>query len=196
MEKKKISVFIILCLMSLKGITQEDAIERTGMFRGQANLAGSYIMPFKQFGTFITGDFNYYLNPQVSITGEGWYMLPVTEKQLFTAHHNLLGGITWHLSKNTRWDPYLAFTPGISFTAQRDTTEGNNRITPVALSPALTLAVGCNYYAGSIFHFFVKIRYLYTNLIAQELPSSTLHEIRITAGLGFNFRKKKIKSQD
>lgn len=191
MEKKKISVFIIYCLLSSNILAQQDATERIGMFRGQANLAGSYILPFKQFGTFITGDFNYYLNPRVSMTGEGWFMLPATEKQLLTAHHNLLGGLTWHLSTHTRWDPYLAFTPGISFTAQRDTTEGKNRITPIALSPTLTLAAGCNYYAGSIFHFFIKIRYLYTNLTAHELPSSTLHEIRITAGLGFNFKKIK-----
>lgn len=191
MEKKKISILLILCIISIYGMAQEDVTEKTGMFRGQANLAGSYILPFKQFGTFITGDFNYYLNPRVSVAGEGWYMLPVTEKQMLTAHHNLLGGLTWHLSKHTRWDPYIAFTPGISFTAQRDTADGKNRITPIALSPSLTLAAGCNYYPGSIFHFFVKVRYLYTNLAAQELPSSTLHEIRITAGLGFNFKKRK-----
>jgi hypothetical protein len=60
-------------------------------------------------------------------------------------------------------------------------------------APLISGVIGCNYYVGSIFNFFVKARFVGGHFKGDVPEFQQLNEIKLTAGLGWNLRVWKPK---
>ncbi len=191
MEAKKIlAAFFIL--LSFSSFSQSIAEQRKGHLRTQANLAGGFMFSQKDFRTYLTGDFDLFIDRGVSITGEGWFNFKSKDKYStgLLRNHSFFGGFNYHPVKKGKWDPYIGLSPGIAMVNAREHCAGNcpDNIPPTVsgVAPLVSGVVGCNYYIGSVFNLFVKVRGV-TGRFKGDLPELvSLHEMKITAGLGWN----------
>lgn len=160
---------------------------RTGFIRAQGNLAGGYLFAQKNYSAYITGDVDVYLSERISVTGEAWYSF-ATSGAVLRHNHSIYGGFNCHLTKHGVWDPYVGFSPGVALVAVRYDSEGTGRTSPITPAPMLGVTAGCNWYVGSIFHLFLKIRWTNGQMMGDAPFRTPLHELKITGGLGFNLR--------
>lgn len=144
---------------------------------------------------YFTGDLDLYLQNQVSVGGSLWASLPIGKKNETGVRFNsgVFGGLNYHFTKTGRWDPYLGFQPGFGVVNVAYKSGERTKETGYTPIPLLSATLGCNYYIGSIFHFFAKVQGV-TGQVFREMPTPTrLDELKITAGLGWNLRLWKPK---
>lgn len=188
METQKL-ILVPLLLASFCGFAQRMPITeaRTGFIRAQGNLAGGYLFGQKTFGAYLTGDADVYLHEKVSVTGEIWYSFATGDAAL-RQNHAVFGGLNYHPVAHSRWDPFVGFSPGMGLAQIHYETEGNRQNSPLTPVPLVGLVTGCNWYVGSIFHLFVKVRWTNGQVMGSAPFRTPLHELKITGGLGWNLR--------
>lgn len=195
MEIKKTLLIFVLCAGSIQLQAQESPeqkplpFDRTGTLRAQANLAGGYLFQQKDYAAYITGDFDLYVSQRVSITGEGWYSFALTSNQEgLQKNHALYTGFSYHLLRHKHWDPYVGFSPGAGFVSVSYAGDGRRTETNIMVTPLASFTAGCNWYVGSIFHFFLKLRFTSGQVMGDMPEPVRLEELKITGGLGWNIR--------
>ena len=97
----------------------------------------------------------------------------------------LFWGAEYHFLKPSRWDPFVSFTPGVGLVRVGYYEGGELKLTPYTAVPLGSLSVGCNYYVGSIFHFFLKVQGV-VGQVTSVMP---------TPSLGLNFSPNIISRQ-
>jgi hypothetical protein len=197
MEIKK-TILAGLCIGAIGAAFAQQPVpfDRTGTLRTQANLAGGYLFAQKDYAAYITGDFDLYVSPRVSITGEGWYSFALNSDGMgLRQNHSLFAGMNYHILRNEKWDPYVGFSPGAAFVSAGYDDQGTLRETKIHAAPLVSITAGCNWYIGSIFNIFLKMRFT-SGQVMGEMPGVTrLEELKITGGLGWNFRCWKPKKK-
>jgi len=186
-RKKILTSFLLLAVLSVSA--QPIVENRKGNLRTQGNLAGGYLFSQKAAGAYLTGDFDLFLDEQVSFTGSGWYGFKVSDNATgLIRNHSILSGFNYHPVKKGRWDPFIGLSPGLGIAELKYAdSEGISQST-IGLAPLISGEIGCNYYVGSVFNLFVKARGV-TGQARGDAPTPTrLDEIKITAGLGWNLR--------
>jgi hypothetical protein len=196
METKSLIAAIAASLFLASTTTAQPIVQqRKGNFRAQGNIAGAYLFQQKIFMPYLTGDMDLFFDNHVALAGSVWVSLPISKiKSGLKQNHAVFGGINYHPLKKGRWDPYICLTPGIGL-VQAEETNGE-LVTRTHLSPVplLSASVGCNYYIGSIFNFFVKAQGVSGQFFKLEHRAIRLDDLRLTAGLGFNFQLWKPKN--
>lgn len=196
METKSLIAAIAASLFLASTTTAQPIVQqRKGNFRAQGNIAGAYLFQQKIFMPYLTGDMDLFFDNHVALAGSVWVSLPISKiKSGLKQNHAVFGGINYHPLKKGRWDPYICLTPGIRL-VQAEETNGE-LVTRTHLSPVplLSASVGCNYYIGSIFNFFVKAQGVSGQFFKLEHRAIRLDDLRLTAGLGFNFQLWKPKN--
>lgn len=192
MEKRR----VILCLTSIllfAGnilLSQEKQTIRPGLIRSQATLSPSYQFANKKSHFFLHGNFEAYLNKHVSVCGDGYYYLnSLSDNSSFSFNHSTFAGLLGHITKNNN-DFYIGIQPGISFTKLNESYYGDLLVkTSVGINPLFSSVIGYNYFVNNFFHFFVQSRIV---LGSHNYDISTsLNEVRLSAGLGFNLNTMK-----
>jgi hypothetical protein len=190
--------FIFLLLMVADAHSQKIWETRKGCVRTQGNLAGGFLFKQKQPSAYVNGDIDLFIDDRVAFTGALWYSFALNRSNEtgLKANHAVFAGINYHFLKPRRWDPFIGFTPGMGL-AQVTYKDGDVlKRTPYAPVPLLSATLGCNYYIGSIFHFFVKVQGV-TGQVFSTAPTATrLDELKFMAGLGWNLRLWKPKVKD
>lgn len=164
--------------------------ERKGCFRAQGNLTASYLFQQKQVGAYVTGDCDLFFDNRVSFNGQVWVSFATTRKNEpgVRANHAVFWGINFHPIKKGRFDPYIGLTNGIGAARVNYREGGELKNSPFAPVGLLSAQAGMNYYVGWIFHFFVKVQGV-SGMFFSGVPNTVrLEEIKVTAGLGWNFR--------
>ena len=141
-----------------------------------------------------SGNWNYYLGEHVSIQGEGTYFLNTLQpsRNGLGSLHKLQGGLSWHFLSKNAFDPFIGLHPGVGIL----TYYRNTNLIQVAsmpendIVPMVSIAGGANYYVGSIFHFFLHLRYSNGRTYAAQSGLQNLSEIQLSLGLGLNFGVK------
>lgn len=187
METKKLIVLPLLFLVCSVSAQVPFAQSRTGFIRAQGNLAGGYLFAQKSYAAFVTADVDVYLSERVSVAGEAWYSFALSDGPL-RHNHSLFGGFNCHLTKKGAWDPYIGFSPGLGLVAVRYETGDTRVVSPVTPVPLVGITAGCNRYLGSVFHLFLKVRWANGQMTGAPPFRTPLHELKITAGLGWNIR--------
>lgn len=200
MEGKKIIVLHIL-LLTIVVSTQAQKlpiwVERKGCVRAQGNLAGGYLFQQKQGAAYLTGDIDLFVDNRASVTGAIWGSFATTGKHQvgIRANHAVLFGMSYHFLKKGRFDPYIGFTPGIGM-VQANYQNGDVITTSkFGFTPLLSASLGCNYYIGWIFNFFVKVQGVSGQLLTDVPKPVRVDELKVTAGLGWNLRLWKPKQK-
>lgn len=193
METKSL-ILLPLLLVYFQATAQVMPITeaRTGFIRAQGNLAGGYLFSQKNYTAYITGDADVYVSENVSVAGELWYSFATNEDAL-RQNHSLFGGINYHPVKHSRVDPFIGFSPGMGLSKIAYDMNNSRHSTPLTPTPLIGVVTGCNWYVGSIFHMFIKARWVHGQVMGDAPFRTSLHEIKITAGLGWNLRMWKPK---
>lgn len=203
MEKEK-SIARVVLLLVLCGIIQQAAAQkiwevRKGCIRMQGNVAPGYLFSQKYLAAYVAGDMDLFLDDRTAFTGAVWVSFSTAKKNAegLLANHSVFGGVNYHFLKPGRFDPYVGLTPGMALvqTAYRN-SEGVLQKSAFSAAPLISLSAGCNYYVGLFFHFFLKAQGVVGQTFGNAPMPSRLDELKVTAGLGWNFRAWKPKKRD
>lgn len=190
MEIKKTLLIIAVVLSAGSIHAQTEKFDRTGIIRAQANISGGYLFQQREFGAYVSGDIDVYVAPKVSVTGEGWYGINIhTGEKGIQGNHALFSGINYHFIRHKHWDPYIGFSPGAGFVVMGyDDSLSTLRQSRVMAAPLVSVTAGCNWYVGTVFHFFVKLRFVSGQVMGDPPTPTRLEELKLSAGLGWNIR--------
>ncbi|MES2619574.1 MAG: hypothetical protein V4615_01895 [Bacteroidota bacterium] len=193
-----IILFTFLFLLVLDASSQKIWETRKGCIRSQGNIAGGYLFAQKTPSAYLNGDMDLFLQDRVAFTGSAFYSFALNRSNQtgIKANHAVFGGFNYHFLKPSRWDPYIGLSPGLGVVqiAYKDGDE--IRGTPNTPVPLVSAAIGCNYYIGSIFHFFVKFQGVAGQVFSTLPAPSRLDELKFMVGLGWNLRLWKPKTKD
>ena len=171
---------------------------RKGCLRFQGNLAPGYLVFQKDVTAYVNGEVEYFVDDRAAAFGSLWasFNMGNDPKGLF-ANHAIFSGINYHFLKPQRIDPYIGLTPGIGLVrAGYADSLGNFHKTDFTPIPLIAVAAGFNYYIGSVFHLFVKAQFTAGQIFSSLPVEKRVDELKITAGLGFNFRVWRPKNLD
>ena len=191
-------LFTFLFLLVADVYSQKIWETRKGCVRAQGNIAGGYLFAQKQPSAYVNGDIDFFFDDRVAFTGAAWYSFALNRKSEtgIKANHAVFGGINYHFLKPNRWDPFIGLTPGMGIVQVAYKDGDELKRTPYSPVPLLAATIGCNYYIGSIFHFFVKVQGV-TGQVFSTLPALVrLDELKVMGGLGWNIRLRKAKAKD
>lgn len=206
METKKSIAFVkqFVLLLLLASIAQNVSAQkiwevRKGSFRAQGNLAPGYLFSQKFFAAYVTGDMDLFIDDRFAVSGSCWISFAAAPKNTegLLANHSIFGGVNYHFLKPKHFDPFIGITPGMALvkTAYKD-NEGVLKKSKFSAAPLVSFDAGFNYYVGSIFHFFLKAQTVVGQTFGDAPSPNRLDELKLTAGLGFNFRAWKPKIKD
>ena len=184
---RKTTFLAAMLILVISSNAQTEFNKRHGV-RLMGTLSPGYMLGLKEAVVSLSGSWSYYLSEHVSVHGEGSYFLTsLNDFSRVSSNHSLLGGLNYHFKANTRFDPFLGMQPGAGFF----TREGGKLVQyKTEVVPVISFVAGMNYYVGSIFNFFVHLLYLQSQSLEHLPVKMPLSEIRLMAGLGFNFGVK------
>lgn len=191
---KKVSSVILAICVAYVGYAQTEKFDRTGTIRAQGNLASGYLFNQKEFGAYIVANVDVYVAPKVSIMGEGWYGFNLHNDQTgIRGNHAVFAGINYHFIRHKNWDPYIGFSPGVGMVVAGYADSMALRQSRLMVGPLLSLDAGCNWYIGAIFNIFINLRFVSGQVMGEPPTATRLEELKLSAGLGWNFRAWKRK---
>jgi hypothetical protein len=205
MESRKIKTDTIkvICLLLFVAATPQSQAqkiwtERKGSISAQGNLAPGYLFAQKSVSAYVNGDVEIFIDDRASFIGQAWISFATTEKNKagLRANHAIFWGANYHFLKPGRWDPYVGFTPGMGLVRAGYKSGEDIKLTPFSVVPLVSISAGCNYYVGSIFHFFVKVQGVSGQMFSDLPVPKRLDELKFMAGLGWNLRMWKPKKHD
>jgi hypothetical protein len=198
MEKKKIiGAIMVFVICTGNMLAQKDSVPKTGMLRAQANISGGYLFSQKKYAPYISANIDYYINNNFSITSEAWVSFDIINMENIGLRKNysLFLGLNYHPVKFSRWDPYIGFSAGGGIHTVNYFQDTLIRESPIQFTPLVGVTAGCNYYIGSVFHFFVQAKFVAGGSNSSQYGRTYLEEIKFSGGLGWNFtpriKKKK-----
>jgi hypothetical protein len=194
-----LTIFLVFMVLMLADANAQKIWEvRKGCIRTQGNLAAGYLFQQKAPSAYINGDMDLFFDDRTAFFGSVWYSFALNRRNEtgLKANHAVFAGINYHFLKPKRWDPFIGLSPGLGIT-QAAYREGDMlKKTPYTPVPLVSATLGCNYYIGSIFHFFVKVQGV-TGQMFSNLPSPVrVDELKCMAGLGWNMRLWKPRVKD
>ena len=198
-------LFFALLLGTAAMAQTESEFVKKHLLRTQGNISIGYMLKQKMAPAYIGGDFDFFLSEKVSWYGEGsFFVTNTTQETSYKIKHNhaILSGFNIHFTDKKRFDPYIGINPGIMISQFGPVGDVNIALynppftqnTRVGISPVFSAAAGVNYYIGSIFNFFVRVRYIQGQFFSNSMERIPLSEFRFSAGLGWNwnfFQKKR-----
>lgn len=187
MKKHLIVFFSLLVYFSANS---QGTFSKTHGFRWMGTFAPGVFTANGATSIYFAGDWDYYFNEHISMNGEGQYFLAkLSGNSSINSYHALLWGMNYHFTHNKQLDPFFGMEPGLGFVdGVRLLGSKPWRFETV---PLITFSAGTNFYVGSIFHFFVKVRYLQGQSLSATDYHLSLSEFRFMAGLGLNLGIKK-----
>lgn len=196
--KKCSAALLVILILSSSLHAQKIWEERKGCVSAQGNLAPGYLFAQRAVTAYVDGDMELFLDDRFSFTGAIWCSFATSDKshEGLRANHAIFWGVNYHFLKPSRFDPYIGFTPGVGLVRAAYKSGEDIRLSPFSLAPLACVSVGCNYYVGSIFHFFVRVEGVAGQMFSTLPEPKRLDEIKFMAGLGYNIRMWKPRRHD
>jgi hypothetical protein len=182
-------IMLILMLAFICKTTQAQKIweERTGCAIAQGDLAPGYLFAQKTVTAYVDGNAALFLDNNFAMEGALWgsFATAAAGPTGIKKNEALFWGAEYHFLKPSRWDPFVSFTPGVGLVQVAYSEEGIIKNTPYTPVPLASASIGCNYYVGSIFHFFVKVQGVVGQVTSTLPTTQRLDELKFTGGLAF-----------
>jgi hypothetical protein len=193
---KALLLAMLACICSALS-AQKIWEERTGCVIGQGDLAPGYLFAQKAVTAYVDGDIAIFFENHFAAEGAIWVSFATAAQGAAAVKVNdaLFWGAEYHFIKPNRWDPFVSLTPGVGLVrVSYNGDAGDIQRTPFTAVPLGSMSLGCNYYVGSIFHFFLKVQGV-VGQVSSKLPTTQrLDELKFTGGLAFNLRLWKPKN--
>lgn len=144
---------------------------------------------------YIHGTAEYYFTNRFSLRGDAFYFVNKSKDPGGMKHnHSLQIGGSWHLLKKSLIDPFIGVRSGMSLVQinpldipKPPTLVWEEYPVPMSITPTWGPHVGINFFGQRIFHFFVEAQYLMGTYRPLYGPQLSLGELRVSAGLGWNW---------
>ena len=194
--QKPLLFFLLMLSIPFFGRGQENKNQniKKGILRTQGTISSGLMPKNNLVNIYLSGDLEYYISESISIRSDAYYFLSTMQgPSIFSKNHSSSTGALFHFVKNKNFDPYIGIQPGIAFSGLNcSSSENNTYACYTSFNPLLSTIAGFNYYAPTLFHLFMNIRYVNGKHLS-EAPSGpvSLNEVKISFGLGWNFRVKK-----
>ncbi|MDZ4822733.1 MAG: hypothetical protein SH856_04690 [Flavobacteriales bacterium] len=194
MKKIPCITFFIFCFsLFIKGQEESGQYIRKGLFRSAGTFAAGTFLHSGNSTIYLQGTAEYYLNEKVSLRGDGFYGLKVSEEEhelmklYLISNDQLFSGASYHFKTNSHLDAFVGLQTGIAI-ARSGIEYGLLELVypekPV-VNPLFAVNAGLNYYFQKWFHLFLEARYVHATHIARG-GSIPLSELRFSFGLGWN----------
>ena len=192
----KLALLLMLAIVCATIQAQKIWEARTGCAIAQGDLAPGYLFAQKTVTAYLDGDAALFFDNHFAAEGAVWASFATAAAGPAGVRVNdaLFWGAEYHPLKPNRWDPFVSFTPGVGLVRVAYIgDEGIVTRTPYTAVPLGSASIGCNYYVGSIFHFFLKLQGV-VGQVSSTLPhTQRLDELKFVGGLVFNLRLWKPK---
>ena len=190
-------VFALLVFICSATQAQKIWENRTGCVIGQGDLAPGYLFAQHTVAAYVDGDLAIFFENRFAAEGAIWasFATNTPGQPGIKVNDALFWGAEYHFLKPSRWDPYVSLTPGVGLVrVSYYNAEGDLTRTPYTAVPLGSMSIGCNYYVGSIFHFFLRVQGV-VGQVSSTLPTTQrLDELKFLGGLAFNLRLWKSKN--
>lgn len=189
-----------LLFMLLPFFHQAQQVNREmhGMLLAQPTIAPSFTTDSGLMNSYFHATLEYFPESRFSLRTDGQYFLSTQGNvQPFQFSHKMFLGVAYHhVWRDASF--YAVFQPGAAYSKQNTYTYRDSLVTtpPLRVSPMIGVTIGANYYFWKIFNFFAACNYNYGLYIPEYGKALSLGEIRISAGLGWNFRVYKPKEKN
>jgi hypothetical protein len=194
-QKKQQLLLLVLLHISFFSFSQTDSSRFVdkGLLRAQGGFgSGTFISGGDGINTYLHGDLEYYLSPNVSVRSESYYFLSTYQgTEIFSKNHSNFAGIMYHFNTKGHLNPYIGFQPGITYSQLKKpdimtfAPEEVNSTYLATFNPLMGFSAGINYYAPRFFHLFMHLKYV-TGKHLSDRPAVSLNELKVTFGLGWN----------
>jgi hypothetical protein len=136
----------------------------------------------------------YYWDERVSMRGDLYFLLVKDGNPGGMKHnHGFQVGLSYHLLKKSNIDPFIGVRAGLNYTQVQAMNLNDGVLTalnynvPAHIDPTWAPVAGINFYGQRVFHFFIEAAYMNGTYRPSVGPQMSLEEIRLSAGLGWNF---------
>lgn len=144
---------------------------------------------------YLHGTIEYYWLQHFSTRGDLFYFVNKNKEPGGMIHnHSLEVGCSYHFKKGMSFDPYIGVCAGISLVqispmdfVRGDSLVVQDYVVPAHIEPIWAPRIGMNFFGPHVFHYFIEAQYLMGTYRPSIGPMLSLNEIRVSAGLGFNF---------
>lgn len=181
---------ILLSMLPFLFHAQETERDLHGMLLAQPTIAPSFSTDYGLMNSYFHATLEYFPESRLSLRTDGQYFLSTQgNEQPFQFSHKMFLGIAYHhVVKDASF--YAVFQPGAAYSKQNPYTYRDSLVAspPLRVSPLIGVTIGANYYFWKIFNLFAAVNYNYGQYIPEYGKARSLGEIRISAGLGWNFR--------
>lgn len=182
------TIWLGLLIGSQPAQAQDNIHHGKHVIRSMATISPGLLLNEEEQPLYLHGNFDYYLSDRVSFRGVAFYFIDnLGESSKLQNNHQVMGGLAYHFNRQSNFDPYVGFEPGVAFVNTSDCKGENCETSPLGVSPLLSGTLGANYYVGSYFHFFIEGRYVKGQYFPDHEGHFSLDELRLSAGLGWNF---------
>lgn len=144
---------------------------------------------------YLHGTAEYYFTERVSLRGDLFYFINKNKVPGGMIHnHSFELGSSYHLLKGKMIDPFIGLGAGLNLAqinpmdfTKAPSTVWLNYAVPAHVDPVWGPRAGLNFFGQRIFHFFIEAHY-YVGMYRPAIgPTLSLNELRVSAGLGWNW---------
>lgn len=130
----------------------------------------------------IGGELEIYTGGKISLRGDAYALAGKSESGGLKQNYQGFFGLVYNFDKVLSLSPFAGFQPGFGLgQVESMATDA------LSLYPALSPVTGFHYFAETLFHFTVNIRYVFGEMHYRDTGAVYLSELRAAFGLGIFF---------
>lgn len=184
----------VFSMNTLQGLLRLQATITPAWSIGGSSGNSSAAISGGRTNIYAHGTAEYYWTDHFSTRGDIFYFINKNKIDGGLKHnHSIQVGASYHFNKKMTIDPFIGATAGISLeqiypvNMYRGDSVAWLYPAPAHLDPVWAPRVGVNFFGQHIFHFFIEAEYVMGMYRPPVGPTLSLNELRVSAGLGFNF---------
>lgn len=192
-------IFLFCLILAQPLLAQQEIYIQPGLLKSSATIGAGDVLsnPDKTF--YITGFAEYFSSEKVSLRGDTYFMIPISDEQIVMGDEPLMrGGMRsffgafYHFAKGNL-DYNVGFQPGLSILDVRNSTPLNESFYSRIASPGFNLQTGLTFYVWKYFHFYAQLSYVKSNLFGVDKFEHNADELIFSGGLGFQIQTTRKK---
>lgn len=149
--------------------------------RAMLTFTPGYLTAYKTSTYGLGGELEIYTSGKVSLRSDGYALIGKSEPGGLKQNYQGFLGIVYNFDKLAGMSPFVGFQPGFGLAQIESPVYSDFR-----LMPAFSPFAGVHYFAETLFHFTLTLRYIYGELPYPGVGSVSMSEIRLSFGLGFH----------
>lgn len=172
-----VRISALLALLALPAFAQT----KQPTVRALLTFTPGYLTAAKTATYGIGGELEVYTSGKISLRSDGYVLVGKSDATGIKQNYQGFLGIAYNFDKLWGMSPFVGFQPGFGLGQVDSPSYSDLRLMPV-FSPF----AGIHYFAETLVHFTVNIRYVYGELLYPTVGSVSMSEIRLSFGLGFH----------